>query len=102
VCCLPAADWMTADWAYDAEWFRDALKDKEMGPCIPGRKLRGKAVRHDKRRCRRRNRSEIMFRRLKDWRRIATRYYRCARTFLSMVALAATFMFWLLPGDKGQ
>ena len=33
--------------------------------------------------------------RWKDWRRIATRYDRCAKTFLSAVALAATVMFWL-------
>lgn len=38
---------------------------------------------------------EIMFGRLKDWRRIATRYDRCATTFLSAVALAVTVMFWL-------
>ncbi|HDR28470.1 MAG TPA: IS5/IS1182 family transposase, partial [Rhodovulum sp.] len=31
----------------------------------------------------------------KDWRRIATRYDRCATTFLSAVALAATVIFWL-------
>ena len=61
----------------------------------PGRKSRGKAVRYDKRRYRRRNRIEIMFGRLKDWRRVATRYDRCAKTFLSAVALAATIMFWL-------
>jgi transposase len=36
-----------------------------------------------------------MFARLKDWRRIATRYDRCANTFLSAVALAATVVFWL-------
>jgi len=29
------------------------------------------------------------------WRRIATRYGRCATTFLSAVALAATVIFWL-------
>lgn len=33
--------------------------------------------------------------RLKDCRRIATRYNRCAKTILSVVALAATAMFWL-------
>ena len=92
---LPAAEWMIADWGYDADWFRDALKDKGIRPCIPGRKSRGKAVRYDKRRYRRRNRIEIMFSRLKDWRRVATRYDRCAKTFLSAVALAATVMFWL-------
>jgi transposase len=92
---LPAAEWMLADRGYDADWFRDALKDKGIRPCIPGRKLRGKAIRHDKRRYRRRNRIEIMFGRLKDWRRVATRYDRCAKTFLSAVALAATVIFWL-------
>ena len=53
------------------------------------------AVGYDRRRYKRRNRIEIMFGRLKDWRRIATRYDRCAKTFLSAVALAATVMFWL-------
>jgi transposase len=88
---LPAAEWMIADRGYDADWFREALKDKGISPCIPGRKSRGKAVRYDKRR----NRIEIMFGRLKDWPRVATRYDRCAKTFLSTVALAATVMFWL-------
>ncbi len=92
---LPAAEWMIADRGYAADWFRDALKDKGIRPCIPGRKSHGKAVGYDKRRYRRRNRIEIMCGRLKDWRRIATRYDRCANTFLSTVALAATVMFWL-------
>jgi transposase len=48
-----------------------------------------------KRRYKRRNRIEIMFGRLKDWRRVATRYDRCPKVFLSAVALAATVMFWL-------
>ncbi|MCV2866508.1 transposase, partial [Albidovulum sediminicola] len=63
--------------------------------CIPGRKSRGKAVRYDKPRHRRRNRIEIMFGRLKDWRRVATRYDRCTKTFPSAIAFAATVMFWL-------
>ena len=92
---LPKAQWMLADRGYDADWFRDALQEKGITPCIPGRKSRGKVVRYDKRRYRRRNRIEIMFGRLKDWRRIATRYDRCAKTFLSAVALAATVLFWL-------
>ena len=86
---------MIADRGYDADWFRDALIDKGIRPCIPGRKSRGKAVRYDKRRYRRRNRIEIMFGRLKDWLRVAARYDRCAKTFLSAVALAATVIFWL-------
>ncbi len=34
-----------------------------------------------------------MFGRLKDWRRVATRYDRCPKVFLSAIALAATVLF---------
>ena len=78
-----------------ADWFRDPLKDKGIKPCIPGRKSRGKPIRYDKRRYKRCNRIEIMFGRPKDWRRVATRYDRCPKIFLSAIALAATVMFWL-------
>jgi len=37
---------------------------------------------------------EIMFGRLKDWRRVATRYDMCPNVVLSAVAPAATVMFW--------
>ena len=92
---LPAAEWLLGDRGYDADWFRDALKDKGIRACIPGRKGRKKVIRYDKRRYKRRNRIEIMFGRLKDWRRVATRYDRCPIVFLSAIALAATVLFWL-------
>ena len=44
---------------------------------------------------RKRHRIENSFARLKDWRRIATRYDRCQKVFLSACALAAGVMFWL-------
>jgi len=49
----------------------------------------------DKRRYKRRNRIEIMFGRLKDWRRVATRYDRCPRTVFSAIILAALGIYWL-------
>ena len=64
---LPKAGWLLADRGYDADWFREALKDKGIKVCIPGRKSRKKIVKYDKRRYKRRNRIEIMFGRLKDW-----------------------------------
>jgi transposase len=88
---LPAVDWLIADRGYDADWFRDAFQNKGIRPCIPGRTSRDKPVRYDKRR----NRIEIMFGRLKDWRRVATRYDRCPKVFLSAIALAATVIFSL-------
>ena len=92
---LPAAQWMLADRGYDADWFRDALEEKGIKPCIPGRKSRGKPVKYDKRKYKRRNRIEIMFGKLKDWRRVATRYDRCPAVFFSTICLAATVIFWL-------
>src|SRR5690606_14987698 len=87
--------WLLADRGYDADWFREGLQSKEITPCIPGRKSRVTPVKYDKGRYKRRNRIEIMFGRLKDWRRVATRYDRCPKVFLSAVALAATVLFWL-------
>ncbi|BAU38479.1 transposase [Acetobacter pasteurianus NBRC 101655] len=92
---LPMAQWMLADRGYDADWFRDALEEKGIRPCIPGRRSRGKPVKYDKRKYKRRNRIEIMFGRLKDWRRVATRYDRCPTVFFSAICLAATVIFWL-------
>ena len=92
---LPKAQWMLADRGYDAKWFRDALEQKGIKPCIPGRKSRSLPVQYDKHRYKRRNRIEIMFGRLKDWRRVATRYDRCPTAFYSALALVATVLFWL-------
>ncbi len=92
---LPKADRFLAERGHDADWLRKALQDRGVKACISGRKSRKKTVEYDKRRYKRRNRIEIMFGRLKDWRRVATRYDRCPETYLSAVALAATVMFWL-------
>jgi transposase len=92
---LPRAQWLLGDRGYDPDWFRDALEAKGITPCIPGRKTRTEPIRYDKRRYKRRNRIEIMFGRLKDWRRVAMRYDRCPTVFLSAIALAATVLFWL-------
>ena len=92
---IPNADWLLGDRGDDADWFRGALQNKEMRACIPGRKQRQTPVRHDKRRYTRRNRIEIMFGRLKDWRRVATRYDRCPNVFLSAIALTALVTYWV-------
>ncbi len=93
---LPDVDWPLGDRGYDADWFREALKDKGIRACIPGRKQRKKPVKYDKRRYKRCNRIEIMVGRLKDWRPVAGRRYdRCPKVFLSAIALAALVIYWL-------
>ena len=92
---LPPAGVLLADRGYDADWYRNALIARDIEPCIPSRRGRKTAVSHDADRYRRRHKIENMFARLKDWRRISTRYDRCADLFLSACALAAAVMFWL-------
>ena len=53
---LPDVVWLLGDCGYDADWFREALKDKEIRAGVPGRKQRKKTVKYDKRRYKRRNR----------------------------------------------
>jgi transposase len=91
---MPKAQWLLADRGYDANWFRDALREKGIKPCIPGWKSRAQPIKYDKQRYKRRNRIEITFGRLKDWRRIATRYDKCPTVFFAAIALAATVLFW--------
>ena len=85
---------LSADKGYDAEWLRDDLRAKRVMPIIPGKRGRKKRIRHDKRRYRERWRIEATFNRLKDFRRIATRYDKLARNYASAVALAAVIAFW--------
>lgn len=92
---LSKADLLLADRGDDADWARKALIDREIQPCIPGRTSRSATIRYDKRRYRRRNRIEIIFGRLNDWRRVATRLDRGPKVVLSAIALAATVIFWL-------
>ncbi|WP_408738248.1 transposase [Acetobacter senegalensis] len=51
-------------------------------------------IKYDKRKYKRRNRIEIMFGRLKDWRRGATRYDKTRKSFLAFLNLAAVKL-WL-------
>ena len=92
---LPEAKELLADRGYDATWFRIALLNKNITPCIPPKKNRKEPVFYDKHLYKQRHKIEIMFGRLKDWRRIAMRYDRCAHPFFSAICIAATVIFYL-------
>jgi len=71
------------------------LREAGTTPIIPGRINRKRPIRHDGKRYRDRWMIEAMFCRLKDFRRVATRYDKLAANFLSAAALAALVAFWL-------
>lgn len=92
---LPHAKAMLGDRGYDADWFRVALAERGIAACIPSKSNRKVPIPHDTVLYRQRHRIENMFGKLKDWRRIHTRYDRCAHTFMSAISIAATVIFWL-------
>ena len=92
---LPPAQELLADRGYDSSKFRAALQAKGIAPRIPSSRSRKVPIPHDAELYKQRHRIEIMFGRLKDWRRVAMRYDRCAHTFFAAITIAATFAFWL-------
>jgi len=63
--------------------------------CIPSKKNRKVQILHDAVLYKKRHKIENMFGRIKDWRRVAMPFDRCAEIFLSACALAAIVLFWL-------
>ena len=92
---VDAAGYLIADKGYDADALRRSLRKAGTVPVIPGRTNRKRRVRYDKTRYRDRHFVENAFCRLKDFRRVATRYDKLAINFLSAVALAAIVAFWI-------
>ena len=92
---LPGDCDLIADKGYDSDGYRAALEADGITPCIPP--LNSRTVQHayDKALYRERHHVENMFGKLKDWRRIATRYDRCADLFMAAITLAATVILWL-------
>jgi transposase len=90
---LPASD-VLADKAYDANRLHDLIIAQGGHPVIPPRRHRKRQHGYDKALYKERNRVERFFSRIKQCRRIATRYDKLADTFMGFVKLAC-IMLWL-------
>jgi transposase len=86
---------LLADKAYDTNKLRRQLADQGVEAVIPSIARRRPLIPYDPIAYRQRNLIERMFGRLKDFRRIATRYDKLARNFLASIALAATLTWWI-------
>jgi transposase len=92
---LPNAETLIGDMGYESDAFRAALAEREITPCILPRAKHRNPVTYCKALYKQRHKIENMFAKLKDWRRISTRYDRCAHTFFSAICIAAIVIFWL-------
>jgi transposase len=86
---------LIADRAYDANKLRDWLRQRGADAVIPPNPTRKHPHAWDADAYKSRNLIERMFCRLKDYRRIATRYDKLARNFLAGAFIAATVTWWL-------
>jgi transposase len=86
---------LIADKAYDTNRLRDLLAQMDIDAVIPSIARRKPLIAHDRKAYCQRNVIERMFARLKDFRRVATRYDKLARNFLAGVLLAAIVIWWL-------
>ena len=96
---LPADSFVLADKAYDAAWIRAMIEAQDAVPVIPDR--RTTRTPHVFRRdlYRLRNRVERFFNKLKQFRRIATRYEKLAANYLAMIKIA-TIRIWLRVNES--
>jgi transposase len=92
---LPPAKLCVADAAYDSDALRQRLIEPGTLPVIPNNPTRKRRHPFDPVRYRLRNLIERAFCRLKDWRRIATRYDKLAANYAAAIALAIVVNWWL-------
>src|ERR1700756_1424325 len=86
---------MLGDKAYDSAELREELDEHATKSVIPNRSNRKQPFSFSARLYKLRWRIEAAFNRLKDFRRVATRYDRLARNYLASVCLAAALAWWI-------
>lgn len=91
---LPASRLCAADTAYDSNDLRDFLTARGTEPVIPNNPTRRRVQPFDPIAYRRRNIIERAFCRLKDWRRVATRYDKLMINFAATCYIAALVTWW--------
>jgi transposase len=92
---LPDCDVVHADKGYDSNALRQKIQEHGALANIPPKANRKWKNCFSPFLYRNRNAIERMFCRLKDFRRIATRYDRDAVNFLAALSIAATVCYWL-------
>nr|WP_194300309.1 IS5 family transposase [Acetobacter farinalis] len=83
------------DRGYDRNQIRLSLAERNITACIPPKKNRKSKLPYNWHLYKKRHLIENMFAKLKDWRRVATRYDRGTHTVMSALHIAASFIFYL-------
>jgi putative transposase len=95
IATVPPAQSLAADRAYDSDALRGLLLARGTRPVIPNAPYRKRLHPFDAEAYKHRNLVERAFSRLKDFRRIATRYDKLACNYAAAVCIAAIVIWWL-------
>jgi transposase len=87
------AEAVIADKGYDSDSILNHVQAMKAEAVVPSRRCRRKQRQHNEQLYKQRNRIERCFSRLKQFRRLATRYEKSKACFSALVALACS---WLL------
>lgn len=85
---------LLADRGYDADHLRKRLAEQHAEAVIPTTTSRKRPIPYDADAYKQRNTVERLWARLKDYRRVATRYDKLAENFLAGVLIAAVVSYW--------
>ena len=91
---MPPVSHVIADKGYDSDALCSWLTERGTTPVIPPRSNRKTQRAFDRGLYRTRNVIERTFNRLKDFRRIATRFDRNVRSYMAALCIVATVVWW--------
>jgi transposase len=80
--------WVIADRGYDGDRIISLIEEQGSEPVIPPRRNRHAARAYDREIYKQRHEIEFFFNRIKQYRRVATRYGKTARNYLAMIHIA--------------
>ena len=87
-------EYLIADKAFDSDRFRAVIAERGRSAVIPSNRSRSQTIPYDKELYKERHLVECFINKIKQFRRLATRYDKTARSFISMLCLVAAWI-WL-------
>jgi transposase len=95
IAAMPPSAELVGDKGYCSNDLRAWLKERGTKSIIPNKRNHKIGHECDPTIYKQRNVIERMFCRFKDWKRVATRFYRNVKNFIATIAIAATVIWWL-------
>ena len=95
IAAMPPSAELVGDKGYCSHELRVWLAERGTQAVIPSKRNHKVQIAYDLAIYKQHNVIERMFCRIKDWRRVTTRFDRNIKTFMATIAIVATVIWWL-------